>query len=284
MDWGVVAEIFVFCLIGGVIAGIGAGLFGLGGGLTTVPILNYLLPLAAVPEAMMMHCALASSLVLIVVNTSAAAHKRWKAGELDLGLLRKLVLPIALGAVAGAVLADIVSSWVLRIFFLLVVLNSIRSSLQGILKARQAERQKEEQAQQTQRLNLGSARLMAGLTGLAGALGGTGAGTIMVPFLSRGGLTMKEAGAMAAGLSVAIGLVGSIGYIIAGLNESGMPPGSFGYLYLPALAGLAIGGLVSSPWGVRLSQRSDEGRLRWMFLATLLIILTAMLLKILGIT
>ncbi len=280
MDWATTAEIFVFCLLGGVIAGIGAGLFGLGGGLTTVPILNYLLPIAGVPHANLMHCALASSLVLIVVNTSAAALKRWHAGELDMALLRRLILPIALGAVVGAVLADFVSTMVLRIFFLLIVLNSLRGCIQGILQSRSSK--VEASGGAASPLNPLAASLMSGLTGLAGALGGTGAGTIMVPFLSRRGLTMKQAGALAAGLSVAIGLVGSIGYIIAGLNAIGMPPASLGYLYLPALLGLAIGGLASSPFGVRLSQRSDEGLLRWIFLGTLIVILAAMLLKILG--
>lgn len=279
MDWGTTAEIFLFCLLGGVIAGIGAGLFGLGGGLTTVPILNYLLPLAAVPHANLMHCALASSLVLIVVNTSAAALKRWRAGELDMVLLRRLVPPIALGAVAGAILADFVSTMVLRVFFLLIVLNSLRACIQGIMQSRAAEADGKALT-----LDPLTARIMSGLTGLAGALGGTGAGTIMVPFLSRRGLTMKQAGALAAGLSVAIGLVGSIGYIVAGLNEVGMPPASLGYLYLPALLGLAIGGLAASPFGVRLSQRSDEGQLRWLFLGILLVILAAMALKTLGIT
>lgn len=279
MDWGTTAEIFLFCLLGGVIAGIGAGLFGLGGGLTTVPILNYLLPLAAVPHANLMHCALASSLVLIVVNTSAAALKRWRAGELDMVLLRRLVPPIALGAVAGAILADFVSTMVLRVFFLLIVLNSLRACIQGIMQSRAAEADGKALT-----LDPLTARIMSGLTGLAGALGGTGAGTIMVPFLSRRGLTMKQAGALAAGLSVAIGLVGSIGYIVAGLNEVGMPPVSLGYLYLPALLGLAIGGLAASPFGVRLSQRSDEGQLRWLFLGILLVILAAMALKTLGIT
>ncbi|MEQ8650893.1 MAG: sulfite exporter TauE/SafE family protein [Kiloniellales bacterium] len=279
MDWGTTAEIFLFCLLGGVIAGIGAGLFGLGGGLTTVPILNYLLPLAAVPHANLMHCALASSLVLIVVNTSAAVLQRWRAGELDMGLLRRLILPISLGAVAGAILADFVSTIVLRILFLLIVLNSLRACIQGIMQSRAAEADGKALT-----LNPLSACITSGLTGLAGALGGTGAGTIMVPFLSRRGLTMKQAGAQAAGLSGAIGLVGSIGYIIAGLNEVGMPPASLGYLYLPALLGLAIGGLASSPLGVKLSQRSDETVLRWLFLATLLVILAAMALKTFGIT
>lgn len=281
MDWATTAEIFVFCLLGGVVAGIGAGLFGLGGGLTTVPILNYLLPLAAVPHTNLMHCALASSLVLIVINTSAAALKRWQSGEMDLIWLRRLILPIALGAVVGAILADFVSTLVLHLFFLLIVLNSIRGCVQGIMQTREKAAADGGSALSLTRL---SASVMAGLTGLAGALGGTGAGTIMVPYLSRRGFTMKQAGALAAGLSVGIGLVGSIGYIIAGLNEVGMPVGSFGYLYLPALAGLAIGGLASSPLGVRLSQRSDEGLLRWLFLVTLLVILSAMVLKTLGVT
>ncbi|GAB5470602.1 MAG: sulfite exporter TauE/SafE family protein [Rhodospirillales bacterium] len=277
MDWGVVIEILAYCLIGGMIAGIGAGLFGLGGGLTTVPILNYLLPLADVPHAALMHCALAASLVLILINTSAAAYKRWRSDELDMKVLRSLMLPLGLGAVAGAVLADLVDTQILRIFFLLVVLNSLRSSIQGLVGAAGGKGN-------SLPLNPLTARLMAGLTGTAGALGGTGAGTIMVPFLSRRGFTMKQAGAQAAGLSVTIGLVGSIAYVIVGLNETGMPALSFGYLYLPALLGLAIGGLAAAPYGVRLSQRLAEGPLRWAFLATLLVILAAMLLKTFGIT
>ncbi len=278
MDWGVVIEIFVFCLLGGVIAGIGAGLFGLGGGLTTVPILNYLLPLAAVPNAALMHCALASSLALIVVNTGAAAWKRWRSGELDIALLRWLMVPLGIGAVIGAAVADLVSTHELRLFFLLVVLNSIRSSVMGLIGSKKGE---DAGALPFKRPLAG---VMAFITGAAGSLGGTGAGTIMVPFFNRRGFDMKRASAQATGLSVLIGIVGTIGYVIAGLNEVGMPPGSVGYLYLPALLGLGIGGLAASPYGVKLSQRFDEGPLRWIFFILLLVILAAMLLKIFGIT
>ncbi len=280
MDWGLVAEIFLLCVIGGVIAGFGAGLFGLGGGTTTVPILNYLLPLAGVAHTAMMHAALAASLVLIVVNTSAAALKRWRSDELDLHLLGRLLPPLALGAVIGTVLADFVNTLVLSLFFLLIVLNSIRVCIQGLIAQSRGGGQQTGDAP----LRPTTAGLMAAMNGLAGALGGIGAGTIMVPFLSRHGLDMKHAGGQAAGLSIVIGLIGSVGYAVIGLNEVGMPPGSIGYLYLPAVAGLALGGLVTSPYAVRLSHRMDELLLKRLFLAALLVILLAMVLKMVGIT
>jgi len=278
MVWGLIVEFLVVCLAGGVIAGIGAGLFGLGGGLTTIPILNYLLPLAAVPSALMMHTALACSMALILVNTSAAALKRWHGGELDLGLLARLAVPLAVGAIVGAAIADLVSTQVLRIFFLLVVLNSIRSSVSAILQGNK------ERDSQHQPLRRPLAAAVSFVTGIASALGGTGAGTIMVPFLNARGFSMQQAGAQAAGLSCIIGAVGTVTYVIVGANAHGMPPLSLGYLYLPALAGLAIGGVAAAPLGVRLSQRLEERSSHWLFLATLLVILAAMLLKLFGIT
>jgi len=113
-----VIEVVLLCLLAGAIAGVFAGMLGLGGGLTTVPILNFVLPLAGVPEQRLMHAALAGSLVLMIVNTANAAYARWRHGHLDLRLFLRLAWPVFLGATIGVALADMTPDAILRFAFI----------------------------------------------------------------------------------------------------------------------------------------------------------------------
>jgi uncharacterized protein len=67
-----------------------------------------------------------------------------------------------------------------------------------------------------------------------------------------------------------------VGYVVGGLNESGLPSGAIGYLYLPAFAGLSGGALLGSPLGVKISHSLDEDVQFWLFLTYLTIVLGVM--------
>ncbi len=263
------------CVLAGAVAGLFAGLIGIGGGFTTVPILNYLLPLAAVPERHVMHVAVATSLALMIVNTASAAWFRWRSGSLSPPLLASLAAPVALGAVIGVLIADGLADWVLRLGFIGFTAIALYRGLLSLCRP----------SPKSPSRALGHGTLPSAViwgpyflvAGLTGAMAGGGAATFTVPFLMLRHYSMQEAAGQSAALSATIGVVGATSFALLGQGPVAMPPWSLGYLYLPALAGLLVGGQLAVRQGLRLAGRLSEQRLRQIFLSVLAFVLLAML-------
>ncbi len=280
MDLGTLLLIVAGCVAAGAVAGLLAGLIGIGGGFTVVPVLNYLLPLAQVPDRQVMHVALATSLALMIVNTASAAWYRWRNGDLYPPLFGLLAGPVMLGALGGALAAGALADWILRLGFIgfisLVLLRSLRAIFHPKPKAPSRPRGQG---------SLPSPAIWAPyfcLTGVVGAMAGGGAATMTLPFMARNHYSMQEGAAQAAALSASIGLVGASAYILTGSGTAAMPPFSLGFLYLPALAGLILGGQFGVPRGVRLAKGLSESQLRGIFLSFLAVVLVSMVAKALG--
>ena len=124
-----------------------------------------------------------------------------------------------------------------------------------------------------------ASRLTSGVTtGFTGALLGAGAAIITVPYLQAAGYRIQSASAIAAGLSAVIGIGAGAGYLLGGLGAAGLPAAAFGYLYLPAFAGMTAGALLGSPLGVRISHRMAETTQFWLFLTYLGVVVAVMVL------
>ena len=244
-------EIIAICVLAGAFAGMLSGLLGLGGGLTTVPILSFILPFAGVPQSRAMHVALATSLALMIANTSAAALTRYRHGDLDLRLFLRLATPVAMGAFLGVALANQVADLALRLFFIAFVLFAMARTLRHLHRDTHGPDGSRAPGDRPRAIaGLPRGRVMvpyALVTGAVGALAGGGAATLMVPFLGQAGYSMQVAAAQSAGLSAVIGLFGAATYAVAGTAIADMPAGSLGYVFLPALAGLLLGGVVGVP-------------------------------------
>ena len=142
MDVGGWIEILGASFGGGLAAGLLGGLLGMGGGIIIVPIMNYVLPLAMVPAASLMHASLVSSLSFMTINTASSSLHHWKAGNLDAKLFLKLGIPVAMGACIGAAIADMASSHFLRVLFCLYIVYNVVAAIFQLFKKMPAPRQK----------------------------------------------------------------------------------------------------------------------------------------------
>ena len=88
---------------------------------------------------------------------------------------------------------------------------------------------------------------------------------LSVPFLSWCNVPIKRASGTPAANGFPIALAGSVGYIAQGLRTEGLPPGSFGYVYLPALALIAVTSMLAAPFGARLVHRAPIRPIRIAF-------------------
>ncbi len=256
----------VVLLIVGVCSGLIAGLFGIGGGIITVPALYYVLTGVGYGEHAM-HVAVGTSLMVIVATSlrSVAAHAEKEA--VDFGVLRNWQPWSVAGSLTGAAMSDFAPSRVLTGLFGAVALLVSAQFFVGRPDWRLAS----DMPGQTLR------GLLGGLIGVLSSLMGIGGGVFGVTLMTMCGRTMHSAVATAAGVGVAIGLPGAIGFMIAGLGETGRAPFSLGYVNFAAFVILAGAAMFLAPVGANLAHSLEARRLRQVFAIGLLIMALNML-------
>lgn len=253
-------EILIY-LAGGAFAGFIAGLFGVGGGTVLVPVLVLLFRRAEMPDAHLMHMAVATSHSVIIFNAISSMRAHHLRGAVNWIVFRGLVPGIISGAMFGAWLADQMASDALMLVFGVFLLGVAAQMLLG----RQPRPQ----------------RSVPGPVGLAGAgsaiggmsaLVGIGGGSLTVPFLLWSNVTMASAVGTAAAIGLPIALSSTLGFILAGWDNDQLPNYSVGFVYLPGLPGLAIAGVLTAPLGARLAHRLPSTRLKQIFAVFLVLV------------
>lgn len=239
----------------GLVAGVLAGLLGVGGGIVIVPVLYHLFTLLGVDESVRMHVAVGTSLATIVPTSilSSRAHRR--KGSLDPALIRQLlpwvVLGVGLGAVASGLLKGSALTAVFAGVALLVALNmafkrdgfAVRDGLPG---------------------TLGTAFIGGGIGGLS-TLMGIGGGTLSVPILNALRVPMHRAVGTGALLGTVISVPGALAFVINGLGVPLRPPFTLGYVNALGFALIVPATLLTTGWGATLAHRIDARRLRQVF-------------------
>jgi len=246
----VALTIFLWCLGLGALSGFMAGLLGIGGGLVIVPVLIFLLPLTSMDLNLLMPMALGTSLAAILLTSVSAtlAHKRLF--NIPVKLLPPLLCGIGLGALCGSYFADSIAGNTLKLMFASFV---IIMAAQMWLGSKKVEITADDGDSKINRPLLFAVSIVIG--GLSSVLG-IGGGMMMVPLLTWSGILMTRAVAASAVCGLAVASMGSVGYLWAGLHTSyQLPPWSFGYIYLPALAGIITFSLFTAPLGVKVARK-----------------------------
>ncbi len=264
-------EAVAIYLAAGLLAGFVSGLFGVGGAFTMTPALIIALPLQGIADSQVMHLTAGTSLAVMATTSAYVSVLRLRAGDLHLPLMARFVPFIVAGAVGGALVGDALPGLALKIIFIgFVALAIVRGLFQKQAPSLEGG------------ADLSSIRgpglwTHGTVTGITGALLGPGPAVIIGPYLRAARCSMPIVAATCSALACLLGFAAAAGYIYGGFNEAGLPARALGYLYLPAFAGLAIGALVGSPFGVRASHRIADLLLHRMFIGYLAFILAVTL-------
>lgn len=257
-------KLFLLFALLGAVAGLLAGALGLGGGVVIVPVLLLVFAALGFDPEVLAQMAVATSLATISVTSLNAIRTHHRAGYLRWALAGRLAGGIAVGALAGAFVADWLPGPVLaQLFGIFAMVIAVRMAWPAG-RAEDAARER-----LPGRAGLAGA---GGLIGLASSIFGIGGGSLTVPFLSGRGLPMQQAVAVSAACGLVIALAGCVGFIIAGWQEPGRPPFSLGYIYLPAFAGIVVTSFPMARVGARLAHRLPSARLKKVFAAVLFVI------------
>lgn len=252
-------------LLTGVMAGMLAGLLGLGGGLVVVPALFWILRWHGVPAEAAMPVAVATSLATMVLTTAAAVRTHWRQGTTRRDLLPALLPGVAVGAVLAPVLVTRVPAGLLTVLFSMFMFAvAIRMLLQrrpttGRGRARHPE-------------------LFIGGVGVAllSAMLGVGGGLLIVPWLQWRGLAMVQAVAVSVTTVMVVGLIASLVYALIGSGSE--VPLTVGLVQWPSVLAIATTSMLFAPVGSRLARRLPDRRLRRVFAVVVVIVGATMLL------
>jgi uncharacterized membrane protein YfcA len=247
---------------GGVVTGLMAGLFGIGGGAVIVPVLYEIFRVLGVPDAVRMQLCVGTSLAIIVPTNirSYVAHRA--KGAVDHHVVKVWVLPALAGIVIGSVAAAYAPPAVFRLAFVIIA-GAIALKL---LFGRDGWRIADDFPGQPGMSGFG---LTIGLSSsLMGISGGSVANVIQTLY----GRTMHQAVATSAALGVPISIAGTIGYALAGLpHQSQMPPFSIGFVSLIGVVVMAPVSTLVAPYGARLAHALPRRTLEISFAIFLLV-------------
>ncbi|CAN5234388.1 sulfite exporter TauE/SafE family protein [soil metagenome] len=248
----------------GCMGGFLAGLLGIGGGMVLVPFMAMIFSAAAMAPDKILHVAIATSTATIMFTSLSSVRAHHKRGA----VLWPVVAVLAPGIVVGALIGAQVASALPTVWLTLGFAIFLAASATQLLLDRKPN----------------GARDLPGRAGMFGAgsaigfissLVGAGGGFISVPFMTWCNVNIRQAVATSAALGFPIAAAGAVGYVVAGVRESGpMPPGNLGFINVPALVAVVVTSVFFAPLGARAAHRLPVRSLKRIF-GTMLYFLAA---------
>ena len=201
-----------------------AGLFGIGGGLITVPFLYYIFGKLGIDQAYLMHLAVGTSFAIIIPTStvSVLTHHKFKAVDFD--IVKSYGIFVVLGVIVGTIFAASLKTKSLVLFFSIVIL------FLGIYLLLLKEKEKNIIIKIKLHLKI----ILGFIVGFVSAPMGIGGAVMNVPILKFFGYSINKAIGSAAAVGFLIALFGAIGFLISGSYLKTNLPLSIGFLNIPA--------------------------------------------------
>jgi len=201
-----------------------AGLFGIGGGLITVPFLYYIFGKLGIDQAYIMHLAVGTSFAIIIPTSivSVLTHHKFKAVDFD--IVKSYGIFVVLGVIVGTIFAASLKTKSLVLFFSIIIL------FLGIYLLLLKEKEKNIIINIKLRLKI----ILGLIVGFISAPMGIGGAVMNVPILKFFGYSINKAIGSAAAVGFLIALFGALGFLISGSYLKTNLPLSIGFLNIPA--------------------------------------------------
>ena len=247
--------LFGVLVLTGAIAGVLAGLLGVGGGIIVVPVLYSLLGFLDIEDSVRMHVSVGTSRASIVVTSIVSARSHHRRGAVDTELLKSWAIFIGGGSVLGTMIASAVDGPVLSAIFAVIALLvalymaftpadfKIRVGLPGKWLGRFSA------------FNIGGVSAMMGI----------GGGTLGVPYFNAFGYPVHRAVGTSAAIGLIVAVPAAIGFVISGWGIPALPQASIGHVNLLGLLLIAPFTSMTAPLGVRLAHYLSPKALKFAF-------------------
>lgn len=266
------AQMMGLLLVIGALAGVLAGLLGVGGGIVLVPAFFYAFQTLGYGGPQLMQLCLATSLATIIVTSMRSVLAHNKKGAVDWDILRGWGPGIVVGAIVGVLVASALRTEALQALF--GILGMVIGAYLGLGRAE---------------WRLGDAMpggikraVLSPLVGFLSVLMGIGGGSFGVPLMSLYNTPIHRAVATAAGFGVIIAVPSVIGFLFVDIAPEHRPPLTIGAVNLVAFGIVVAMTMITAPWGVKLAHAMDPKPLKRVFAVFLTLVALNMLRKAVG--
>ena len=204
--------------------GFAAGLFGIGGGLITVPFLFYIFGTLGLDQSYIMHLAVGTSFAIIVPTSIVSVMTHYKYKAVDFDIVKNYGMFVVIGVIFGTIFAATLITKTLVLFFTLVIffLGLYLLFL------------KEKESNVSIKIKLHFKILLGFIVGFISAPMGVGGAFMNVPILKFFGYSINRAIGSAAAIGFIIAVFGAAGFLISGSYLKVNIPLSIGFLNIPA--------------------------------------------------
>ena len=247
---------FAFALVAtGAVAGVLAGVFGIGGGAVLVPVLYQFLEMLNVDDSIRIHVAVGTSLGIIVPTSLRSFRSHMKRGAVDMDLLKSFIIPVPLGVIIGSLVAAYISGAGLKAIFACIALAVAIKMLFG----RASWRLGDDLPGQP------GLSIVGVVMGFFSVLMGIGGGVMNNTFMTLFNRPIHQAVATSSGVGVLISIPGMLGFIWAGWGAEGLPPLSLGFVNILAVLLVIPVTLLVAPLGVHVAHALSKRTLEMSF-------------------
>ena len=249
----------------GALVGFLAGLLGIGGGMTLVPILAALFTAQMLTVDHNVHLALATAMASAAFTSSASVREHHKHGAVDWSIVKRMVP----GMMTGSLLSTFASGWIsqrsLAIAFAVIVYVAATQMLLG---------RKPKAARSLP--GPGPMFAIGAAIGVLSGLVSAGGTFLIMPVMLYCGVAMHTAIGTGAAIGIPVTVIGTLGYIAAGWRVADLPEYHLGFVFLPALAALVAGSIFTAPMGARLAHKLPVATLKRIFALLMYVLATKM--------
>ena len=250
----------------GAAVGFFAGLLGIGGGAIIVPLLVMLFEAQGLPKTHILHLAVGTGMATILFTSVASVRAHAARGAIRWDIAGRITPGILLGGVFGSWIASFIPTAAFAAIFTAVIYIAATNML--LDRKPKPSRQPPGFAGMTVFGFVVSA--VSAFTAIGGAF-------MTVPFMLWCNVPLLQAIGTAAAIGFPIALSGTVGFVATGLRETGLPPYSVGFVYLPALAGIVVLSMLMAPVGAAAAHRLPTLWLKRIFAVLFYVMATRML-------
>jgi uncharacterized protein len=259
--------------IAGLVTGILAGLFGIGGGALIVPVLYEVFGVLGVADEVRFQLCVGTSIAIIVPTNVVSFRAHRDRGAVMMDVVRTWSVPAIVGVAVGSGIAAFAPAAVLKLAFVLIA-GVIAMKL---LLGRDSWRLADALPGRVGMIGYGFS------VGLGSSLAGISGGSISNMILTLHAMPMHNAVATSAGIGVPITIAGTIGYMLAGLPQQALlPPFSIGFVSLIGVALMAPVSSFTASYGARLAHALSKRHLEIAFGCFLLIVSARFIVSLIG--
>ncbi len=259
-----ITELLIY-IITGAFVGFAAGLLGIGGGLIIVPVLTTVF-VFFLDSSHIVHLAIGTSLATILVTSLSSVKAHHSHGAVRWDIVKLLVIGVLLGAFLGGWGSQFFDSRNLALLFGVLELLIAINMLLAIKPSPHRELP-----------GLAGNTVAGSVIGSLASLVGIGGGTLTTPYLIWNNISMHQAIATSAAISLPVALAGTVGFLIGGLNAADLPQYATGYIYWPAFFGIIVASILTAPLGAKAAHQLPVKTLKRIFGVFLLVLATKML-------